>query len=223
MIVPNTGRQAIVIYTFFQPDGTLTIRLYSNGFNLYSIGVQGFIISNSAINNLKLKNILLYTPFGNTVTGFINGVVYSYPGVILTPFNTFFGLYYLYSFNTSLSYTFTFTANGSVSLYKVDSNPAYFAVYILITFRNYCTDPFSYDETSQSCIMCMPHCDSCDAPECLQCAINFTLAADKLSCFCSDQEVSDICYAFNFSNMKGCVSATVDSSNIITCMMCSIT
>lgn len=216
--------QAMYANTFQADPTTFTIRVFASGINLYTLGVQGFIISNSLLNNVKLKNILLISAYGiTTLPGDFNAVVvYNYPGVVLARTNTFLGLYYFFSFNNSLIYEYDFT-NGQISLSKTSYNPAFMAVFILTALRNYCSDPFSYDGISQSCLMCMPNCGSCDLPECLQCALNFTLAADKLSCYCSDEEVSDICYAFNSSNMKGCVSATVDSSNIITCMMCSIT
>lgn len=75
--------------------------------------IQGFFISNSLINNPKLKNIILYYDCSPSVTGAFSGIVFSivfsYPGITLLPTNTFFGLYYFYLLNNTFSYQFSFT------------------------------------------------------------------------------------------------------------------
>ena len=77
------------------------------GIYLYNIGVQGFFISKSLINNDKLKNIVLYHRFGSSLYVSTSGPIYNYPGVSLTPTNTFFGLFYFNSNDNKIFYSLT--------------------------------------------------------------------------------------------------------------------
>lgn len=149
---PGIAPQVLLVYCFqANPlDPTIyTIRLHSHGLHVYSFGVQGFIISNSLINNVKLKNILLFYHYGYTLSASSSTPIYGYPGVSLTPNNTFFGLYYFNSNNNKVSYILssTYSQYAEISLTKANSNPSYMGVFILAALRNHCPDPYTYDET----------------------------------------------------------------------------
>lgn len=126
-----------------------TIRLNCHGIHLYSFGVQGFIISQSLINDVKLKNIILYNHYGYTLSASSSTPIYGYPGVSLTPSNTFYGLYYFNSNNNKVFYfiSSTYTQYAEVTLTLTNSNPSYMGIYILAILRNHCPDPYTYDET----------------------------------------------------------------------------
>ena len=58
--------------------------------------------------------------------------------------------------------TYTYNPFPQVVIVKDTSNPTYMGVDILVAFRNHCPTPYTYDETLQTCVMCMTNCDECD-------------------------------------------------------------
>lgn len=96
------------------------------------------------------------------------------------------------------------------------------SVQIIVFLRNLCPDPFTYDETEAGCVPCMNNCLRCDAGQCFECDVNFTLSVDETQCLCDKQLVSGICFDFDHSDIKGCTNAFLGPSGI-ECRMCSIT
>lgn len=107
-IAPQVLQVQVLKLYLLNPE-IYTIRVNSNGIYLYSIGVQGFIISKSLVNNDKLKNIILYHHYGSSLSASTSGSIYSYPGVSLTITNTFFGLFYYKTNNNNIYFIMTFT------------------------------------------------------------------------------------------------------------------
>lgn len=151
----------MLLANVFHLSGTqYTVRIYSHGLNVITIGVQGYIFSSSLINNLQRKNIILAFYYVVPVTGYFSGAIYSYPGITITTSNVFFGLNYFWSnaFNYKIQLN---VSNSQVLLFK-EATISWMSVHILVFLRNHCATPYTYDETQQTCVMCMPNCDECD-------------------------------------------------------------
>ena len=137
------------------------IRFYSNGLNVSSVGVQGYLLSSSLINNLNKKNILLTSYYLHAApAAYFSGPIYSYAGITITTSNVFFGLNYFWSFAQNYNIQFN-VSNLKVLLFK-EPTVYYLSVHILVFLRNHCPTPYTYDETLQTCVMCMTNCDECD-------------------------------------------------------------
>lgn len=121
-----------------------TIYFYSHGLNVGSFGVQGFIISQSLINNPTKKNILLtnYYVYPGP-TGYFSAPIFSYTGVTITTNNVFFGLNYFWSLTGHYDMQLN-VSNSQVLLFK-GASTGWMSVHILVFLRNHCDDPFSYD------------------------------------------------------------------------------
>lgn len=61
--------------------------------------------------------------------------------------------------------------------------------------------------------MCLPYCMECDTlTTCSKCFANFTLEPTKDSCTFPYNIVTNICYDFDNSPMKGCLSAAIGNN-----------
>lgn len=106
-----------------------------------------------------------------------------------------------------------------VKLYKYSST-SYVGEFLMVFYNNKCNDPFYFEDSSLSCVLCPERCLSCNSTECFSCQSGFTISSDNASCECAFTIVSGICADFSSGPIKGCITA-VDNSTQILCKVCS--
>jgi hypothetical protein len=96
---------AMVAYVLVNNTNTYTVRVYSEGLFIATVGVQGVIFDPVMLNDFKRKHVILYTQYAHPLeaTSF-EGFIYSYPGILMSPSNVFFGLCFFYSASNKLGY-----------------------------------------------------------------------------------------------------------------------
>lgn len=166
---------AMVAYVLVNNTNTYTIRVYSEGLFIATVCVQGVIFDPVMLNDFKRKHVILYTQYAHPLeaTSF-EGFIYSSPGILMSPSNVFFGLYFFYSASNKLGYRLNLASN-QIKLLKPATCPR-LEINILVHLRNHCPDPYTYVEDKGECMFCMANCLRCDGGECFECGQNFTLS-----------------------------------------------
>jgi cysteine-rich repeat protein len=196
-----------------------TIRVYSDGYYINKLSVQGLLIDSAMVNNPRLKQVILILTYQyNGPTGTTTIPILSYPGVAFPWSSSFFSIYHFTAVD-KLNYELYVDSSSVTQLIKY-SNTNSVSLYTLVFYKNKCNDPFFLDLSSILCVSCPERCLKCNSLECFSCADGFTMSSDKTFCECNFTIIANFCYDFTSGPLKGCVSAIKNSTGVL-CMACS--
>ncbi len=127
-----------------QNSTSYIIRVYSLGYYIGRLGVQGLLLDSSLVNKNYHKTVIQLVDYHYTGgSGITDQIILQIPGILFPFTNIFFSLYHFTTID-DLYLNFFINASGIATL-KKNFNQKYIGEYMLVFYRNICNDPFYYN------------------------------------------------------------------------------